>query len=83
MDARGNIINNNMNLLLKNLTIINVVFLPLGVLAGIGGMSEFAKITEGIPWWVAYPLFMLVLTGIGVATWRVLERWIDRSLKRL
>ena len=83
MDARGNIINNNMNLLLKNLTIINVVFLPLGVLAGIGGMSEFAEITKGIPWWIAYPLFMLVLTAIGFATWRVLERWIDRSLKRL
>lgn len=28
MDARGNIINNNMNILIKKLTIINVVFLP-------------------------------------------------------
>lgn len=30
-----------MNVLLKNLTIINVVFLPLAVLASMGGMSEF------------------------------------------
>ena len=45
MDARGAIINNNMNVLLRNLTLINVVFLPLGVLAGIGGMSEFTMMT--------------------------------------
>ena len=42
LDARGNIINNNMNILLKNLTIINVVFLPLALIAGIGGMSEYS-----------------------------------------
>lgn len=41
MDARGNLVNNNMNILLKNLTIINVVFLPLNLIACIGGMSEF------------------------------------------
>ncbi len=31
MDARGNLVNNNMNTLLKNLTLINVVFLPLNL----------------------------------------------------
>ena len=34
LDARGNIVNNNMNVLIKNLTVVNVVFLPLGVIAG-------------------------------------------------
>ncbi|MET0216560.1 MAG: magnesium transporter CorA family protein, partial [Burkholderiales bacterium] len=33
MDARGNIVNNNMNVLLKNLTLINIVFLPLNLIA--------------------------------------------------
>ena len=46
MDARGSIINNNMNVLLRNLTLINVVFLPLNLIAGIGGMSEFAMMTR-------------------------------------
>jgi magnesium transporter len=82
MDARGNIVNNNMNVLLKNLTVINVVFLPLAVLAGIGGMSEYSMMTRGIPWWVAYPLFMLGLAAIGFVTWRVLGRWMDRSMTR-
>lgn len=82
MDARGNIVNNNMNVLLKNLTVINVVFLPLGVLAGVGGMSEFTMMTEGIAWWAAYPLFLLGLAVIGFVTWRVLGRWMDRSMAR-
>ncbi len=50
MDARGNIVNNNMNVLLKNLTLINIVFLPLNLLASIGGMSEFSAMTQGVHW---------------------------------
>jgi magnesium transporter len=80
MDARGNIVNNNMNVLLKNLTVINVVFLPLGVLAGIFGMSEYSLMTAAISRWVSYPLFLLGLTLIGFVTWRVLSRWMDRSM---
>lgn len=86
MDVRGSIINNNMNILLKNLMVINVVFLPLGVLAGIGGMSEFTMMTgsaremHSYPWWVAYPLFMVGLAIIGLVTWRVLRRWMDRTM---
>ena len=65
MDARGNIVNNNMNVLLKNLTLVNVVFLPLGVIAGIGGMSEFTMMTEGIDWRIAYTVFLLSLAGLA------------------
>jgi magnesium transporter len=80
MDARGNIINNNMNILLKNLTVINVVFLPLSVLAGLGGMSEFSMMTSGIAWWISYPLFLVGLAAIGLVTWRVLDRWMTRTM---
>ena len=45
MDARGTIVNNNMNVLLKNLTLINIVFLPLNLIASIGGMSEWSMMT--------------------------------------
>ena len=67
MDARGNLINNNMNILLKRLTIINVIFLPLNLIASIGGMSEFSMMTNGMPWQISYALFafgMLVIGGI-------------------
>jgi len=81
MDARGSIINNNMNVLLKNLTIINVVFLPLSILAGMGGMSEFTAITDeyGIDWRIGYPLFTLVLTVLGFIIWMGITKYIDRQ----
>jgi magnesium transporter len=45
-----------------------------------GGMSEYSMMTAPLPWWVSYPLFLLGLTGIGFVTWRVLGRWMDRSM---
>ena len=74
MDARGAIINNNMNVLLKNLTLINIVFLPLNLIAGIGGMSEYTRITENIPWWISYPGFMAVMGLFGWLLWILLVR---------
>jgi magnesium transporter len=79
MDARGNIINNNMNVLLKNLTLINVVFLPLNLIASIGGMSEFGMMTSNIHWKVSYSIFVIAMAILGWATWIVLVRQIDRK----
>jgi len=82
MDARGNIVNNNMNVLIKNLTVVNVVFLPLGVIASMGGMSEFTMMLEdyGVDWRVGYPLFSLAMVLLGVGLWRVLRGWINRRM---
>ncbi|MEG0860485.1 MAG: magnesium transporter CorA family protein [Pseudomonas sp.] len=69
MDARGNLANNTMNEMLRKLTLINVVFLPLNLIASIGGMSEFSMMTSAVPWWLAYPalvLAMLLLGGVMV-----------------
>jgi magnesium transporter len=73
MDARGNIVNNNMNVLIKNLTIINVIFLPLNLLASIGGMSEFSMMTQGVDWRISYTLFMLVMALVAIITWLALR----------
>lgn len=82
MDARGSIINNNMNGLLKRLTLINVVFLPLNLIASIGGMSEFSMMTRGVPWWVAYLLFSLAMIGVGWLTLIVLNRYVENGRAR-
>ncbi len=74
MDARGSLVNNNMNQMLKNLTLINVVFLPLNLLAGIGGMSEFSMMTTGIDWRIAYLSFVVAMVVIGVITATILHR---------
>ena len=72
MNARASIVNNNLNVLMKSLTVINVVFMPLNVLAGVGGMSEFSMMTKNIPWPIAYSAFMLGLTLLGWATYYML-----------
>ncbi len=82
MDARGTIVNNNMNVLLKNLTIINVVFLPLNLIASIGGMSEFSMFTRGIHWWISYGLFVLAMVVLGWFTWWWLVKVLERNQRR-
>ena len=74
MDARGNLINNNMNILLKKLTIINVIFLPLNLIASIGGMSEYSVMTYGIPHYISYSIFGLSMVLIGWLTAVFLNR---------
>ncbi len=81
MDARGTIINNNMSLLLKNLTLINVVFLPLNLIASIGGMSEFSMMTQGIGWKLSYSLFFFIMILLAWLIWFVLVKYIDRGPK--
>lgn len=72
MDARGTIINNNMNVLIKNLTIINIIFLPLNLIASMGGMSEFSMMTQSIPWPISYGAFSIALVILGYFTlWKL------------
>ncbi|MEW6488839.1 MAG: magnesium transporter CorA family protein [Thermodesulfobacteriota bacterium] len=78
MDARGTIVNNNMNVLLKNLTLINIVFLPLNLIASIGGMSEWTMMTQGLDWRLSYGLFCLGLVALGGATWVLMKKTVDR-----
>lgn len=82
LDARGNIVNNNMNVLIKNLTVVNVVFLPLGVIASMGGMSEFTMMLDdySVDWRVGYPVFVLMMLVVGLALWRAIKGWILRVM---
>jgi magnesium transporter len=82
MDARGTIVNNNVNVLLKNLTLINVIFLPLTLIASIGGMSEFSMMTHGVDWRVSYTVLVLGMAGLGWITWVAIMKWLDRRPTR-
>jgi magnesium transporter len=66
MDATVGFININQNKRVSKLTTISVVFVPLNIIAGIGGMSEFSMMTQGISWPLAYGAFML---GMGLIGW--------------
>jgi magnesium transporter len=83
MDARASIVNNNLNVLMKQLTLISVVFMPLNVIAGIGGMSEFSMMTGRIPWPISYSVLTVMLVLIGLATYSYLKKFgTDRSARK-
>ena len=76
MDARTGVINNNLNMLMKRLTILTVIFLPLNVVASVFGMSEYTTFADEyhIGWKISYPLFGLALVGMGCLTYWFLRR---------
>jgi magnesium transporter len=81
MDATVGFLNVNQNKDLKRLTVISVVFMPINVLAGIGGMSEFSMMTRAIPWPVAYGIFIVSMIGIGIMTYMGLHYMESRRIR--
>jgi len=82
MDARASVVNNNMNILIKNLTIINVVMLPLHFIAGVFGMSEYGEITKPIPLHISLGLFLLGSIVFGVLLTIGINKYIDKFMSR-
>jgi magnesium transporter len=75
MDARVSIVGNNLNVLMKRLAILTVIFGLLNIPASMGGMSEFSRyvvdslqVSAGI----AYLLFTLGMGLLGWLCYRVL-----------
>ncbi|HEY5137979.1 MAG TPA: CorA family divalent cation transporter [Methylococcales bacterium] len=78
MDATDSSININQNKDIKRLTVLSVVFMPLNVIAGIGGMSEYSMMTQGTPWPISYGIFTIGLISIGWITYiglRIFEKY--------
>lgn len=74
MDARASIVSNNMNQLMKKLTIINIIFLPLNLLAGIFGMSEYTSFIGNHNKVLGYTIFIIALILIGKVTYDFLDK---------
>jgi magnesium transporter len=81
MDATVGFININQNKRINQLTVFGVVFTPINILAGMGGMSEFSMMTQGIPWPLAYGGFLLGAGFIGVMTFMLLKHLENRQMK--
>ncbi|OHD13060.1 MAG: hypothetical protein A2086_03990 [Spirochaetes bacterium GWD1_27_9] len=72
--SRDAIVNNKLSNIMKRLTIITTIFMPLTLLSGIGGMSEWSAITGGTQnWYITYPLFFLGLGLIAVVTYFIFK----------
>ncbi len=64
LDVHLSSISNRMNEIMKMLTIIATIFIPLTFIAGIYGMN-FKYIPE-LEWKWGYPLILIVMLGVGV-----------------
>ena len=67
---------NETNATVRRLTFITTIFMPLTLLAGIGGMSEWSMMTGPANWRIAYPAFLLAMAVIGIANYYLLRRSI-------
>jgi magnesium transporter len=81
MDATIGFININQNKRINQLTVFGVVFTPINILAGMGGMSEFSMMTQGIPWPIAYGGFLVGAGLIGLSTYWLLKYLERRPLR--
>jgi len=70
------LVGNKTNQVVRRLTMITVIFMPLTLLASIGGMSEWSMMTGPQNWRIAYPAFLVAIAAIAVASY-VLLRWFD------
>lgn len=82
MDATIGFININQNRRVSQLTIFGVVFMPINILVGMGGMSEYTMMTQHIPWPVAYGAFTVGAGLFGWATYTLLKMFEIRQLTK-
>ena len=62
------------NVTVRRLTLITTIFMPLTLLAGIGGMSEWSMMTGPENWRIAYPVLLLAMVLLGLANYFSLKR---------
>ena len=69
---------NQTNMSVKRLTSITTVFMPLTLLAGVGGMSEWTMMTGQENWKIAYPAFISGMIVIALVN-HFLLKWLGRK----
>ena len=85
MDATVGFININQNKRVSKLTSISIIFMPINILAGIGGMSEFSMMSKdfNIDWPLAYGGFLVCSALIGWATYHILKLLEAREARKI
>ncbi len=72
MDARASMVNNNLNVMMKNMNAIMIAIAIPSFIAAVGGMSEFSVIF-GTNYKITYSIFMLLMILIGIITFWVIK----------
>lgn len=71
---------NQTNAIMRRLTLITTIFMPLTLISGIGGMSEFTMMTGGESnWRIAYLFLMVAMMIIAIINYIFLKRLEKKS----
>ncbi len=73
---------NATNFSVRRLTVITTIFMPLTLLAGIGGMSEYSMMTGPHNWRIAYLAFLAAMVVLGVINYFFI-RWLEKRRNRM
>ena len=74
MDARASIINNNLNVMMKNMNAIVIAISIPTFFTGVFGMSEFTAFLTGSKWFVGYPLFIFAMLLLALLIYWLITR---------
>ena len=75
-------VSNQTNDSVRRLTLIATIFMPLTLIASIGGMSEWSMMTGPSNWKIYYPLFIIGMIIIAVANYFLIKLLEKRSKER-
>jgi len=70
---------NQTNAIVRRLTLITTIFMPLTLISGIGGMSEYTMMTGQSNWRIAYLILIVVMLIIAVINYILLKRLENKS----
>jgi magnesium transporter len=77
LDTYLSVINNRMNEIMKTLTVITTLFMPISFVAGFFGMNFFQPVSDGLIPWTNTPAFILMLI-VTVGTPVAMFIWIRK-----
>ena len=78
VDARSSIINNNLNVLMKNMNAIVIAVAIPTFFTGVFGMSEFTAFFSGDKgryWYISFPVFFVLMTGLALFVFWLIKKF--------
>ncbi len=73
---------NQTNATVRRLTFITTIFMPLTLLSGVGGMSEYSMMTGSANWKIAYPIFLAGMALLGFISYLWLQRLEKKEINK-
>ena len=78
VDARSSIINNNLNVLMKNMNAIVIAVAIPTFFTGVFGMSEFTDFfckNIRVPWYLSFTVFFILMTGLALFVFWLIKKF--------